>query len=50
MLRFGEEIIIERVGSSVFLDEIDFGGAFDGVDEFGNDWMLKFGQDVYLSF
>lgn len=50
MLRFGEEIIIKGVGSSILLDEVYFGGAFDGVDEFGNDVVVEFGQDIYLPF
>lgn len=48
MLRFGEEVVVERVGSSVLLDEVYFGGAFDGVDEFGDDRVVQLGQDVDL--
>ncbi len=43
VLRFGQEVVIEGVGSPVLLDEVDFGCALDGVDEFGDNRVVEFG-------
>lgn len=50
MLRFGEEVVVERVGAAVLLDEEDLGGALDDVDEFGDDGVVEFGEDVDFPF
>ena len=49
MLWFGEEIVVERVGSSVLLDQKDLNGSFYGVYESGDNWVVEFGKDVDLS-
>ena len=32
MLLFGKQIVVERIGASVLLDEVDFGACLDGLD------------------
>lgn len=49
MLWFGEKIVVERVGASIFLDQKDFVGSFYSVYESCNYWMAEFGKNVYLS-
>jgi hypothetical protein len=50
MVRFGQKIVVERVGSSILLNEIYFGSAFDCVDEFGYDRMIEFRKYVDFPF
>lgn len=49
MLRLRQEVVIERIGSAVFLDEEDLGGALDDFYQSGDHWMAQFGQDVDFS-
>ena len=43
MLWLGEKIVVERVGSSILLDQKDLNGAFYGVYESRDDWVVEFG-------
>ena len=43
MLWLGEKIVVERVGSSILLDQKDLNGAFYGVYESRDYWVVEFG-------
>jgi len=45
-----QQIVIQRVGSSILLYQEDLGCALDGVNKFGDDRMVELGEDVDLPF
>jgi hypothetical protein len=46
MLWFREQVVIEGVRPTVLLDEIDFIGTFNDINQFGNDRMIQLGKYV----
>lgn len=50
VLLLGKEIVVEGIGSTVFLDQVYFCTALNYIDKFGNDWMVEFREDVDFSF
>ena len=49
VLRAGEQVVVERVGAAVLLDQVDLGTALNDVDELGDDRVAQLRQDVHLT-
>ena len=50
MQLFRKQIIVQRISSTIFLNEIDLGVALNHINQLGNDLMAQFRKNVYLSF
>jgi hypothetical protein len=46
MLRFGQQIVIERISTTVLLNEIDLSASLNSINKFGDDRVVQLGKDV----
>ena len=48
MLRFRQQIIIQRISTPILLYQIYLGRTFDNINQLSNNRMIQFGQDINL--
>lgn len=50
VLGLREQVVVERVGPSVLLDQVDLGRTLNDFEQPGDDRVVQFGEDVDLPF